>query len=64
MGRQDHESISRTGDKPFLQDIRNLRRGATDGPVPARRRCNILQVAKRHVFATRAIQQGLRKALP
>src|ERR1700751_1284418 len=50
MRRQDHESICSTGDKPFFQDIRNLRRGATYGPVPSCRSCNIVQVAKCHVF--------------
>src|SRR5437879_6345414 len=64
MCRQDHKSIRSTGDKPFFQDIRNLRRGAADRPVPSRRRCNIVEVAKCHVFATRTIQQGLREALP
>src|ERR1041384_7177541 len=58
MRRQDHESIGSTGDKPFFQDIRNLRRGATYGPVSSGRSCNIVQIAKRHVLATRAIQQG------
>jgi hypothetical protein len=24
MGRQDHKSIGRTGDKPFFQDVGNL----------------------------------------
>src|SRR5262245_17760432 len=62
--RQDHKSIRRLGDKPLFQDIRNLCRGTTYGPVPSRRCCNIIEVSKCHVFATRTIQQGLREALP
>src|ERR1051325_2281068 len=63
MARQDHESIGGTRGKPFFQDVRNLCRGAADGPVPSCRSWNIVQVAKRHVFATRTIQQGLCEAL-
>src|SRR4051794_12905136 len=64
MCRQDHKSIGSTGDKPFFQDISDLCGGATYGPVPSGRGCDIVQVAKCHVFATRTIQQGLREALP
>jgi hypothetical protein len=54
--RQDHESIGGTGDKPFLQDVCNLCGGAADGPVPTGGSCNVVQVAKCHMFATRTIQ--------
>src|SRR3954465_16025022 len=64
MCRQDHKSISSIGGKPFFQDVRNLGRGATHGPVPSCRCCNIVQVAKCHVFTTRTIQEGLRETLP
>src|SRR5689334_6398683 len=63
MGRQDHETISSAGGKPFFQDVGDLCRGPADGPVPPCRRGNIVEVAKRHVLAARTIQQGLREAL-
>ena len=56
MRRQDHKSISSLGDKPLFQDIRNLRRGATYGPVSSCRCRYIVKVSKCHVLTTRTIQ--------
>src|SRR5690242_2291062 len=64
MCRQDHESIGSIGDKPLFKNIRNFPGGATHGPMASCRSRNVVEVAKCHVFATRAIQQGLREALP